>query len=291
MTAKPDEAIRELGRLHLLDQVLLEIANLAGIEQSPPHHEDVLNHTVHVLRWLVALETALFTDEVVGEVVNQAWTVVCSYREPLVQHLTRSVDGGLDGRVVLRLAALFHDIGKAETFMQGDDGRIRFYGHDEAGAELTGRRLRELCFSKDAINQVKRIVAGHMRPLSLAQAQGENLSRRAAYRYFRDLHENGLDVALLSLADHLATHQGTGDQEQWQGLLGLVRQLLRFWFEQHEEAVKPVPLIGGRDLIELLGMEPGPEVGRILRLIEESQAAGDVQTRTEALRLAREQLL
>ncbi len=290
MTPEPDETMRELDGLGLLAITLPEIESLAGTAQSPPHYEDVLHHTWSVLDWLARLETALFFDASGDEVTNEARSALQAYIERLEVYFERPVDGGLNGQVILRLAALFHDVGKPEKYEQDDDGRIRFFGHDEAGAKLAGYRLRQLCFSNDAINQVKQIVAGHMRPLSLVQAQGANPSRRAVYRYFRDLDNNGLDVALLALADHLATYNGPGEAKQWESLLGLVAQLFQFYFERHEEAVKPVPLLSGRDVIDQLQIEPGPEVGRILRLIEEGQAAGEIQTRDEALNLARQQL-
>ncbi len=74
--------------------------------------------------------------------------------------------------------------------------------------------------------QVERIVAGHMRPLSLAQAQGRSPSRRAVYRYFQAAGENGLDIGLLALADHLATYNGPGDEQAWSTLVDLIAQLL-----------------------------------------------------------------
>lgn len=251
-----------------------------------------MSHTWSVLNWLERLETILFFgSEGDDAALDFAHTALEAYRDPLRVYLDRAVDGGLDGRIILRLAALFHDVGKRDTYRIDEEDRIRFFGHDEVGAELASNRLRQLCLSRDAISQVRRIVAGHMRPLSLAQAQGANTSRRAVYRYFRALDRNGLDIGLLALADHLATYDGPGDWGGWETLIGLVKQLYQFYFERHEEAVKPVPLLNGQDLIDLFDMEPGPEIGRILRLIEEGQAAGEIGSREEALRFAQEQII
>ena len=291
MTPRPDKTMMELEELCLLEEILPEVAGLSGISQSQPHYEDVIAHTWSVLNWLTRLEKVLIFNSEGDKVLEPAYAALEPYLDQLRLHLKRPVNGGLDGRIVLRLAALFHDVGKRETIDIDDDGRIRFFGHDEVGADIAGSRLWQLCLSKDAISQVKRIVAGHMRPLSLAQAQGANLSRRAVYRYFRDLDHNGLDVGLLSLADHLATHNGPGEQRIWETLVGLVAQLYQFYYERHEEAVKPVLLLNGQELIDLVDMEPGPEIGRILRLIEEGQAAGEIGSREEALRFAQEQIL
>ena len=291
MTPRPDNAMREMEDLGLLEATLPEVAGLSGISQSPPHHEDVISHTWSVLNWLTRLEKVLFFGSEGDAALGYARTALEAYLDQLRVYLNRAVDGGLDGRIILRLAALFHDVGKRETSKIDEEGRIRFFGHDEVGADLAGKRLHQLCLSRDAISQVRRIVAGHMRPLSLAQAQGANPSRRAVYRYFRALESNGLDIGLLALADHLATYDGPGDWRTWETLVGLVAQLCHSYFERHEEAVKPAPLLNGQDLIDRLDMEPGPEIGRILRLIEEGQAAGEIGSREEAVRFAQEQII
>jgi putative nucleotidyltransferase with HDIG domain len=284
--------LAEMEAVGLLEVTLPEIAALDGVFQPAPHHEDALAHTRSVLRWLVRLEEVLFFGAVDEEqALGHARTVLEATLKSLSAHLARPVDGGLDGRVILRLAALFHDAGKKDTVTIEEDGRIRFFGHDEVGAKLAGQRLRDLGLSKDAVSQVKRIVDGHMRPLSLTQAQGADPSRRAVYRYFQAAGQNGLDIGLLALADHLATYNGPGQWQLWESLVGLVRRLFQSYFEQHEEAVEPVPLLNGRELIDLLGVEQGPQIGRILHLIKEKQAAGEIETREEALHFAQEQVI
>ncbi|MFN2106368.1 MAG: HD domain-containing protein [Candidatus Promineifilaceae bacterium] len=284
------EAVEQLYELGLLAVVLPEVDALASVEQSEPHHEAVLPHTISVLRWLGRLERSLFSEEKAYDpALGAARSQLAPYLEALDDRQQRAVDGGLDGRLVLRLAALFHDTGKKDTMTYDDDeGRYRFFGHAEEGAELASRRLRKLSLSNDAARQVELIVAEHMRPLMLAKSLGVQPSRRAAYRYFKATGDSGLDVGLLSLADHLATYDGPGDSAKWEELLGLVAALFAYYFEQYEETVKPPALVNGRDLMEYLNMHPGPEIGRLLSLIEENQAAGQLNTREEALLFAQE---
>jgi poly(A) polymerase len=292
MTSRPGDALLLLQELDLLQAILPEVAALSALDQSPPHFEDVLAHTRRVLERLVQLEAVLFSNKQSDDpALTYAQSQLKDYLPFLLAHFEQPVDGGLTGFHILRLAALYHDVGKKETHWVEEDGRIRFFGHDAKGAELTAIRLHELCLSKNVTSQVKHIVAGHMRPLSLVQAQGSNPSRRAVYRYFQASGENGLDVGLLAMADHLATHNGPGEGQTWPTLVGLVKCLYQHYFEKHEEAVKPPPLLNGRDLIDLLGMEPGQEFGRILRLVEENQAAGEINNREEALQFVRLQFL
>lgn len=293
-TDAPHHAVSLMSRLGLLEVILPEIGLLADVKQSPPHHEPVLAHTESVLRWLTQIEKIMDQRETL---VEPPWvdlqTLLSPYLDWFAPHLNRDYDGSLSGRLLLRLGALFHDVGKSECQTLGVDGRIRFLRHESVGAEMAARRLRQLCLSGKAVIHVQQIVAHHMRPLHLAagdsaaESKARPISRRAIFRFFRDTGAAGVDVCLISLADHLATHDGPGDETGWHRLLQIVGQLLHHYYERHEETIAPAPLLNGRELMETLKIEPGPEVGRLLRLLVESQAAGEIASRDEAIQLAR----
>jgi hypothetical protein len=95
-----------------------------------------------------------------------------------------------------------------------------------------------------------------------------------------------VDVVLLSLADHLATWGPNLQERRWARRLEVAETLLAHCFERYEETVAPPPLVTGRDLLAELELAPGPRVGRLLETLREAQAAGEVQTRDEALALA-----
>ncbi|MCP5097097.1 MAG: HD domain-containing protein, partial [Chloroflexi bacterium] len=188
----------------------------------------------------------------------------------------------------LRLAGLLHDVGKGKTQSIDENGRIRFLTHEKVGATMATDWLRDYCMSNKAIDHVKWSVHHHMRPLSLLNSLplSETPSRRAIYRFFHDARSSGIDVGLLTLADYLATHNGKGIQAEWEHLLKIVDSLFMHYFNHFDETVAPTPLLNGQDLMQVLQLKPGPEIGRLLRLITEAQAAGDLHTRDEALSFA-----
>lgn len=293
-TAVPHQAVQQMADLGLLPVILPEIAALEDVAQSPPHHEPVMAHTLSVLRWLVKIEAILDGNEPDDAALKLVSATLADFRTPLLEHLARRVDGGVNGRTLLRLGALFHDVGKKETQTVEGDGRIRFLGHDKTGAKLAARRLRQLTMSNQAVGHVEKIVSGHMRPLLLANPSagsgqaGKTPSRRAIFRFFRDAQDAGLDICLLALADHLATFDGPGESGQWEHLLQVVATLLQHYFEHYNETIAPPALVTGRDLMLAFKLAPGPEIGRLLRLIQEAQAAGEITTREEALVFARQ---
>lgn len=288
-TAVPHQAVRQMQDLNLLPFVLPTIAALDGVAQSPPHWQDVLAHTISVLRWLAVVEAAVLDGvETAAAVLPQAAAQFAPYRAHLNAHFARPVDGMVYGRVLLRLAALFHDVGKRDTQTTTADGQIHFYGHDKTGAAITADVLHRLTLSHKVSDYVADVVLGHMRPLLLLHAQGSAPTRRAVYRYFRDIGVAGLDVGLLALADHLATYDGVGDVAQWQTLLTLVAALYANYFTQYAETVAPTPLLDGHELMRALDLKPGPEVGRLLRLLQEAQAAGEVNSRETAVQFVQQ---
>jgi putative nucleotidyltransferase with HDIG domain len=280
LSQAPDAAVRHLARLAVLPVVLPEIARLEGVEQSPPHFEDVLAHTCSVLRWLARLEKAIiFGEPEEHPAVAEIEQGLAPFLPALKTYWSRPVTGDLNGRTLLRLGALFHDCGKKETQSFEANGRIRFFRHDKVGAKLAAARLRALRLSNEAVHHVNLIVASHMRPLLLAGEPA--ISRRAVFRFFKAAGPAGLDVGFLALADDLATYDGRPSS-----LLPVVIELYSHYFQRYEETVRPPALLDGNQLMKELKLPPGKQVGRLLSLIQEAQAAGEITTREQALALA-----
>ena len=123
----------------------------------------------------------------------------------------------------------------------------------------------------------------------MAQA-GKAPTRRTIYRFFRDCGPAGVDICLLFLADCLATYESALPGDLWRNYLEVIYRLLYAYWEQREELVSPPVLVNGHDLISELSLTTGPQIGRLLELIREAQATGQVKSREQALKLARSQL-
>ncbi len=111
-------------------------------------------------------------------------------------------------------------------------------------------------------------------------------TRRAVYHYLRDVGEAALDTLYLNLADYLAARGPRGvEPGDWRHRCQSVASVLSLF---EEEAKAPSPkLVDGHLLMEALGLAPGPLVGRLLDVVEEAQAAGEIATQEEALALSR----
>ncbi len=189
--------------------------------------------------------------------------------------------------MLLKLAGLLHDVSKPETKAVQADGRIRFLGHPEQGAFKAQTICERLRFSNSEARFVSLLVEEHLRPTMLAQP-GEPPSRRALYRFQRDLGEAMPACLILSLADAAAATGPRLQQERWQGHVAYCRYVLY----EASRIDSPVQgqrkrLVDGNELMSELGMEPGPELGQVLSQLDEAQAVGEIETRAEAIEYAR----
>jgi hypothetical protein len=211
------------------------------------------------------------------------------YRQQIGEHLGFTLNADRSARALLFFAALYHDVNKPQTKSIEENGRIRFLGHDEQGARTAVSRGSALHLSNDELERLNIIIRHHMRVhghTSRLEA-GQEITRKSIYRFFRDAGEAGVDLILLSLADTRATYDQTLTQEHWAACLDASRLLLEAWYEKADEIIKPLALINGDDLITELKLKPGPEIGKLLEAIRETQAAGSLSTREEALAFSR----
>ena len=288
---KPATAIRILDYLEAIPYVLPELSAMKGVDQSPPHILDVWNHSLDVLTRLHQVLDVLKPTYNPQDSASLFLGVISHrlgrYREQIDIHLNTRFIPPRSLVSLVFLSALYHDIGKPHTKQIDQEGQIRFIKHEEVGADLVVKRGQALQLSNSEIKRTRVIVLNHMRPLWLSQS-GKLPSRRAIYRFFRDTGPGGVDICLLSLADTLATYGPTLPPDIWAHQVDVVRYLLEAWWEKKEEVISPPTLIDGNDLMEELGLKPGPIIGQILRNIQEAQATGKVTNQRQALELASE---
>ena len=127
---------------------------------------------------------------------------------------------------------------------------------------------------------LRTVVATYRHPIRLAQQP--ILTRRAIYRFYRKAGVHGVDAAFVSLADYYATWGSTLPVLEWQRLAETVAHLWRAYYEQRASVIDPSLLLSGNDLI-VLDVARGPRIGELLERIREAQAAGEIETRQEAL--------
>ena len=282
-------SIRLLDRVGALPYTFPELLSLKGVDQSSPHRQDVYQHTLEVLNRLEeilsALSLAFDEERQANLILGLASLRLGRYRSRLSEYLAERFTLERNKWTLLFLAALYHDCGKASTANKDEKGQWRFFGHEQISAELFAERGRELAIANDEIEWVKKVIYHHMRPILLTNSEGLP-SRRAVYRFFRQTGEAGIGICYLSLADLWGIYGVTLPVSLWSKHLDVTRELLQAWWEEKEAKISPLPLLDGNEVMQKFGLKPSPLVGKVLEGIREAQAAGEVHSKADALRLA-----
>ncbi|RJO63326.1 MAG: CCA tRNA nucleotidyltransferase [Dehalococcoidia bacterium] len=278
LLALPDsyQAIVYMDKLGLLTAIIPELAPTRDVDQPKEHAWNVFHHSarsISALDFILRRSGWAFADSSV--LAGIPWDEnIESYFEAKVSPLSTR-------RVLTKLAALLHDIAKPQTRIVNEFGRVRFYGHPQEGAPVAAAILERLRFSKHEIKFVETIVRYHLRPVQMTE-DGAPPTRRAVYRYFRDMDEAAIATLYFSLADHLATRGPDLEKANWDWHVGVMAHLITE-HEKAPETIEPPKLLDGHDLKHALGLTPGPRLGELLEELREAQAAGEITTREEAL--------
>lgn len=274
--------LRYMDELGLLLAIIPELGAMKGVEQPKEHYWDVYAHSVETV---AAVEFIIHKAKwVYGD---SALLTYVPWSDEIKQHMDEEVSGGSQRTHMLKIGALLHDIAKPAVKSFDDDGRMRFIGHTKQGALIAASLLNRLRFSGREIDLVAKLVYHHLRPVQMST--GGLPSGKAIYRFFRDAGDDGIDIVMLALADFLATQGPRLNIDEWKHQ----NELMKFILDEkqnQESKLKPVKLIDGHEVMGLFNLTPGPLVGKLLSLVHEAQALGEVSSKEEAIALIRREL-
>ena len=228
MSDNPRIGISILVATGLADLVIPEIPKLKLEIDEHHHHKDVYEHSITVLEQAIALEHRL---------------------------------GGKD--LVIRLAALLHDIGKPKTRALIPGGGVSFHHHEVVGARLAKERLKKLRFSNDVIDDVELLISLHLRFHGYGEGEWTDSAVR---RYVRDSGELLTHLHVLTRADCTTRNQRKAERlaKTYDELEARIQRLA-----QEEELAAIRPDLDGAEVMQLLNLNPSRDVGQALDFLLE----------------------
>lgn len=231
MADEPRRGLELLVETGLADQVIPEIPALRLEADEHHHHKDVYQHSLTVLEQAIGYEKE--------------------------RHPGEAPD------LVLRLAAILHDIGKPATRRFEPGGAVSFYHHDLVGAKLAKKRLTALRFDKATIDAVARLIELHLRFFGYADAQWTDSAVR---RYIRDAGPELERLHMLTRADVTTRNRRKADRLgfAYDDLETRIREL-----QEKEELDAVRPDLNGEQVMSILGIRPGREVGQAMKFLLE----------------------
>ncbi len=231
MSDHPRIGLTVIVETGLAEYVLPELPLLQLEEDEHHHHKDVYEHTLKVLEQVIDLET--------------------SHEPQLPKDLP------------LRLAALLHDIGKPKTRKFESDGKVSFHHHEVVGARMTQKRMKALRFSNEQIDEVSTLVELHLRFHGYGTGEW---SDSAVRRYVRDAGPLLSRLHKLTRADSTTRNKrrAAALQSAYDSLEERITKL-----QEQEELDALRPDLNGAQIMEILGIGPGREVGEAYKFLME----------------------
>jgi poly(A) polymerase len=223
LAPRPRRGLTLLVETGLADHILPELPALRLERDEHHRHKDVYEHSLTVLEQAIALE-----DRLPG--------------------------GGPD--LVTRLAALLHDIGKPRTRRFAGDGSVTFHHHDVVGAKMAARRMKALRFSNNDVKDVARLVELHLRFHGYGSGEWTDSAVR---RYVRDAGPLLDRLHVLTRAD-CTTRNARKAERLRQTYADLELRIERLLAEEELSSMRPD--LDGQQIMAVLGIAPGPLVGK-----------------------------
>jgi poly(A) polymerase len=231
LAADPRPGLELLVGTGLGDRVLPEVPGMRLAIDEHHQHKDVYQHSLTVLAQAIDLETS---------------------HEPT---------SGPD--LILRLAALLHDVGKPATREFQPGGGVSFHHHEVVGARMARKRLRALKFSKEIVDDVSQLVFLHLRFHGYGKGEWTDSAVR---RYVTDAGPLLTRLHKLVRADCTTRNRkkAAALQATYDDLEARIAQL-----KAKEDLDRVRPDLNGEQIMELLGIRPGPDVGKAWKFLKE----------------------
>ncbi|MFH0948116.1 MAG: HD domain-containing protein [Elusimicrobiota bacterium] len=205
------------------------------------------------------------------------------FHKRISAHLEEKISKTTTRKTLLKLASLLHDIGKPKSAKK-IDGRLRFFEHEDRGCDIINIIGKRLKLSNNEIKYLKILTKHHMRIGNLTSA--EKLTDKAAWRFFRDIGDDALDLIVLSVTDAYTYPKG-----KTRTLHKIIANKLLDRFYSKKEKIIPKKLLNGFEVMKILKIPEGPVVGEILQKLEETQVTKKVKTKLEAEKFVKEYLV
>lgn len=248
ISKNPRVGITTLVETGLCEKFLPEIPKLQLEIDEHHHHKDVYEHTLTVVEQSIALENRL----------------------------------GGEPNLVLRLAALMHDVGKPKTRALIAGGGVSFHHHEVVGSRMTKERLKKLRFDHDVVEDVSKLVFLHLRFHGYG---GGDWTDSAVRRYVRDAGELLTLLHVLTRADCTTRNKKKAEMlaTNYDHLESRISALM-----EQEELMKIRPDLDGHAIMSILGIKAGPIVGKaydfLLELRLEEGPLGEERAKDELLK-------
>lgn len=254
--------LKDMDNCGMLELIFPEVKDIKKVPPNTHHHLCLLEHCYSVVDYV------------------QKFYEEAEYK--VKAHFDEVVFGANPRLAYLKLAAFLHDIGKPATWeIEEGTGRHRFIKHDDIGAKIAEKPLKDLKFSNKQIAYIQKIIKYHLYPANVAMIEQDN--EKAVLRFFRKMGDEVIDLIAIAYGDRLSARGPDITDEIVEANINGLKRLLEKYLAS-ESSLQPLPkLLSGNEIMQILNIEPSRELGRIVNMLYEAQISSDVVTKEEAV--------
>lgn len=253
-------ALENMNKTWILEEIFPFVKELKQVPPNSHHHLDLFHHSLETVRQI----QILYENSI-----------------PIVQEHLNAIDfGGFSRLTYLKLAGFMHDIGKFSTWTI-EEGRHRFIKHDDVGAKLALKILKDMHFSNKQVEYLSMMIKYHIYPSHVMTSP--QITEKIMMRYIRKMDNNSIDNIILAQADRLSARGPEITDEIVERNINALNMLMTFYLETRE-TLKPLPkLLSGNDVMDILQIKPSRRLGEIMEALNEAQLSGDITSKEQAV--------
>ncbi len=266
------QSLKEMIELGAVQQFLPELNRLSDVRHGPPHQYSLFGHSLE-------------TVKAMSDVLDKNNELTYAYRDIITKYFNAEIEQGVTRRSLLIFAGILHDMGKTVTGRECK-GKKTFHGHEKEGAGLNKSIAKQLGLGRHAQKIIEKITKNHMRILQLSQLK--EITERAKIRFLLDIEGVALEVLFLAVSDVQAT---SSDDSYMKTVVKVKKVAVEMLKRILEPAcnLETKPLMTGYEVMKILEITEGEEVGGFLRQIRDRERKGLFKTGEDAVKWLKKQ--
>lgn len=256
------QALLAMDDAGFLEEIFPVMSDVKKVPPNSHHHLDLFHHSVETVRQI-------------NEIYHSAPIEV-------KEHLEEIAFGGFPRIAHLKLAGFLHDIGKFSTWtIEPDTGRHRFIKHDDTGAKMALKILKDMHFSNKQSDYISLMIKNHIYPSHVMCSP--IVTDKIMMRFVRKMGDNSIDNIVLAMADRLSARGPEITDDIVENNISSLKKLADFYLSVRN-TLKPLPkLLDGNQVMKILKIKPSPLLGEIMSALHDAQSDGIVMTKADAV--------
>lgn len=227
--------------LNILNLILPEIDTLKNVGKCKYHVVDTWTHSINTMK---EIENIIYADGYFEKHLKRAYEL----------H-TGTIIGAHDRIKLLKLGALFHDIGKPRARWTDNTGRDRFRGHEIIGGDMVEEICERLHFTQEETSYLKKIVVNHM--VTLVLYKTNDVSAKSLFDVFEKLKEDTMDIILIGLADIISTRRLLKPYEEMSIYKIHAEYLVNNYLIRYRKVLSLKDIISKKEIMDILDCDNG----------------------------------